>query len=771
MGWQSSLLVAFMAAELRSSVQGLTCSDKPRARTFVLVGGTGSGKSTFADVCLSGDEGRAPAEVSDGHESKTEETTCFIGEYLNNSNHRIQRKTFRIIDSPGFGDTGGKDVRNMKMLSHKIKEMGKIDAVVMLWKLEQNGIGRMTRPKKEYFTQMRMVFGHKIWRRLVMVYTFSRWSHCTNFVVKQCDCFSQEDLAKVHATVMNNVVHYMQNDVLVGEKVCENDEKPGCIPTTTKIPYMASGAYLKLIRKAKENGLSFFDPDAYPSWQDNGCANKGSYDAIQFQNFWEGLNNVSESPLLNVNQPNAYTECQDALNGTVEWRKQSEDVKALDVNKMKQTARHIMRCFECRIGRESRRIMREYEGSKKMQVELAHVLRDLDHSYVKYLDEAHGFGLVQPLESVLAFQNYGSYFKCHSVTSKDLKQECFFELSRYHKDRQGDDDPAMNKKREEILETLKAKMSCKCHETDNSDERRFTCEYQEGREGELQFQCPRDHVCVSDMFSVDFGLDPDMNKAKLEYCKPAKKCKDEDLTQTCDNIHYFPNPINTFKVCKSEQKCHKEECCTQHQSFQIMSLRTGISITHMCMAEVRQSAVEMRPCNAMESHQKWKWKDHKLLMNPALGKCIQAEGDRQWVSLQHCNRENPRQHWKYNPSGYKKGTLENHDSNKILDAWGAETYIADKTGVIIWGDNRQNDYSYWEHQEWKFLPRKAEISQKFQEVDALVDARGGISASLTCVSAFVMLTVLLAASAVRRKWNSPQDTEDVDELLKSDMHA
>jgi len=773
-----------MAAEVRSSVQGQTCFDRPEARTLVLVGGTGCGKSTFADVCLCGDEGKGPAEVSDGHTSKTEETTCYLGEYLNNSNHRIQKKTFRMIDSPGFGDTGGFDVRNMKMLSHTIKEVGKLDAVVMLFKLEQNGIGRMTQAKLDYFTQMRMVFGPRVWRRLVMVYTFAHWSQCIIFHQKKCTCFSQEDLEKVHATLMNYVVHHMQNVVQVGEKVCGKEKKPGCIPITTEIPYMASGAYLKLIRQAKDGGVSFFNPDAYPSWQDAGCLGRGSYDAIQFENFWEGLDNVSESPRLDVDQPNGYTECEDALNGTIEWRKQSGNVKALNVTNMKQTAQHIIRCFECRIGSKSRKLMREYQGSKKMQVEMAHVLRDLDHSYITYLDEAHGFGLVQPLERVLAFQSYESYFKCHSVVSRTKKQECFLELHRYHEERIGKDDPETNLEREKILEALKSRMSCRCQETDNSEERRFHCSDQDGREQE--FHCPEYQVCDQPMFAVNFFLDPDMDGVKQKYCKPAKKCSDEKLTETCGNIYYFPNPFNTEKVCKSKNKCHREECCTPRQTFQIMSMNTKVEGggrgQRMCMAETRQNAVEMRPCNRHVSDQKWQWRDGglfgglfgDLLMNPALQKCIQADGDRNYVSLQDCNSGNARQLWKY--QGEKPGgTLYNPDSKKVLDVMGAERWIADRTGVIIWGDNQKIDYQYCEHQEWKILPPDDKKILLFQKGYVLDNARGGSSASLTCVSAFVMLAVLLAARVVRSKWNrqdtEDSDTEGADVLLKSDVHA
>jgi len=134
---------------------------------------------------------------------------------------------------------------------------------------------------------------------------------------------------------------------------------------------------------------------------------------------------VTESPPLNVDQPNGYTECEDALNGTREWKYRAEKADALDGNKMKQTATHIIRCFECRVTGKSKTIEREYRGSKKIQVELAYTLRKMDQKNLMYL-EAHGFDAVQPIKRTLAFENYESYFKCHSVNNKQKKTRVLF---------------------------------------------------------------------------------------------------------------------------------------------------------------------------------------------------------------------------------------------------------------------------------------------------------------------------------------------------------
>jgi len=187
----------------------------------------------------------------------------------------------------------------------------------------------------------------------------------------------------------------------------------------------------------------------------------------------------------------------------------------------------------------------------------------------------------------------------------------------------------------------------------------------------------------------------------------------------------------------------------------------------MCMSETRQNAVEMRPCDGHRSNQQWKWKDGgsstHLLVNYALGKCVEAEGDQHYVSLKECNNYSAQQHWRY-ISGSQ--TIFNPDSGKVLDVRGAEQYIEDATGVIIWDDNDATGYANTYQQRWYFMP--SGDARKFQEGVDLVDAHGGISASLACVSTFAMLAVLLAACALRSKWSHRQNTEDFDTLLTSD---
>jgi len=116
-------------------------------------------------------------------------------------------------------------------------------------------------------------------------------------------------------------------------------------------------------------------------------------------------------------------------------------------------------------------------------------------------------------------------------------------------------------------------------------------------------------------------------------------------------------------------------------------------------------------------------------------------------------------------------TIFNPHYGKVLDVYGAESYIADKTGVIIWGDNRAADYKYTAHQQWDFAPwSDIAFSGKFQE-GVVVDMRAGTSASLACVTAFAVFAVLLAARALRKERNCHQDMEDSETLLRLDNGA
>merc|ERR1719330_675893 len=142
---------------------------------------------------------------------------------------------------------------------------------------------------------------------------------------------------------MNTVVRHMQADLGVEEGVCSGEaSEVECIPVASKIPHIGDGAYMKLVKQARELGNNFFDPDEIAFNVEKACANKASYDAIQFQKFWDGLQGLTDKPHLSVDQPNGYTECEDAVNGTGRWKAHAE-ADYLEDTEMKRTAKHIVK--------------------------------------------------------------------------------------------------------------------------------------------------------------------------------------------------------------------------------------------------------------------------------------------------------------------------------------------------------------------------------------------------------------------------------------------
>ena len=72
---------------------------------IVIVGQTGAGKSTLANVLLGQDPKckNCTFEICNSHDSCTKETSYAVGKWLNHG------ADFTIVDTPGFGDTDNDD--------------------------------------------------------------------------------------------------------------------------------------------------------------------------------------------------------------------------------------------------------------------------------------------------------------------------------------------------------------------------------------------------------------------------------------------------------------------------------------------------------------------------------------------------------------------------------------------------------------------------------------------------------------------------------------
>ena len=68
--------------------------------------------------------------VGHGSESKTVETTWLVGHYLGDPS----KPCITVVDTPGTGDTEGRDCDHAVAIANGIKKVGSIEAFLLLFK-------------------------------------------------------------------------------------------------------------------------------------------------------------------------------------------------------------------------------------------------------------------------------------------------------------------------------------------------------------------------------------------------------------------------------------------------------------------------------------------------------------------------------------------------------------------------------------------------------------------------------------------------------------
>ncbi|KHN69315.1 cell division protein [Ordospora colligata OC4] len=153
-----------------------------RTKTIILMGATGSGKSllinAMANYLLGAEEdGTDRIQIlkidGDGNQSssQTSKITAYVLFYYDQYN---KRKAIQIIDTPGFGDTGGQD-RN-KQISKQIRdfilkdEMEEIDAVCFV---DPNSNVRATPTVKYIANSVLSVFADDVKNNIHLLVTFA----------------------------------------------------------------------------------------------------------------------------------------------------------------------------------------------------------------------------------------------------------------------------------------------------------------------------------------------------------------------------------------------------------------------------------------------------------------------------------------------------------------------------------------------------------------------------------------------------------------------
>lgn len=139
---------------------------KPR---IILIGETGSGKSSLANAFI----GVSPTCNNDCSfpvcprklTSCTAETNYRTGRWLGNQSEPM----VTIVDTPGFGDSGGRDVQNklisdmMEILNHEIKTCN-----VIVLAIKSAGFNRIDASMHTMLQQMTALFGNSVWDKLVI---------------------------------------------------------------------------------------------------------------------------------------------------------------------------------------------------------------------------------------------------------------------------------------------------------------------------------------------------------------------------------------------------------------------------------------------------------------------------------------------------------------------------------------------------------------------------------------------------------------------------
>jgi len=168
-----------------------TCScsgglPKPRV---VLLGGTGVGKSSLGSRLLgisnhTGKEAdcsqseEKPHSFGVGHRSvsHTNKTTWLVGHYLGNP----ANPCITIIDTPGTGDTEGRDCDHAVAISKGLQEIGGIETFLLLYKGTNV---RFDEAMQEELQRYQSLFGQQFFDNVVTGFTF--WGHSQREISKR----------------------------------------------------------------------------------------------------------------------------------------------------------------------------------------------------------------------------------------------------------------------------------------------------------------------------------------------------------------------------------------------------------------------------------------------------------------------------------------------------------------------------------------------------------------------------------------------------------
>eukprot|EP00090_Calanus_glacialis_P024144 TRINITY_DN37481_c0_g1_i1.p1 TRINITY_DN37481_c0_g1~~TRINITY_DN37481_c0_g1_i1.p1 ORF type:complete len:436 (-),score=108.58 TRINITY_DN37481_c0_g1_i1:226-1533(-) len=172
--FKSALYLSFLTT-LQGAKLGNNEARYPSPR-IVILGATGVGKSSLANVLLGRDKNYEGEEfqngcfrVSTGLDSITKDTCADQGYWLGDSD--IQR--FTVIDTPGFGDKLVEEEKTIENLVTTLRDQIKyVHVFIIAFKQTDN---RMTNSLRSMISLFEKMFGNKFWDNAILEAT--HWNH------------------------------------------------------------------------------------------------------------------------------------------------------------------------------------------------------------------------------------------------------------------------------------------------------------------------------------------------------------------------------------------------------------------------------------------------------------------------------------------------------------------------------------------------------------------------------------------------------------------
>ncbi|XP_063049364.1 uncharacterized protein LOC134443531 [Engraulis encrasicolus] len=200
-------------------VFGKASSRSPTNKTIMLVGATGSGKTTLINGMINyilgvdwEDNWRFKLIDEETNKSQAHSQTSEVTAYQIHCTDEFQVPySLTIIDTPGFGDTRG--IKQDKEITEKIREFfnkkGGIDAIDAVCFVVQSALARLTHTQRYIFQAILSVFGKDISNNIITLVTFADGKSppvLEAITEAKIPCAAQADGTPVHFKFNNSVL-------------------------------------------------------------------------------------------------------------------------------------------------------------------------------------------------------------------------------------------------------------------------------------------------------------------------------------------------------------------------------------------------------------------------------------------------------------------------------------------------------------------------------------------------------------------------------------